>query len=79
MTEDINPIDHQDPRLEALQAAYDRVNSWEETSTPEKIRAELDDAIDKAGVDVSEETREKLVQHIDDGGGREDVAAIVAD
>ena len=45
MTENSNPIDHQDPRVEALQAAYDRVNSWEETANPEKIRAELDDAI----------------------------------
>jgi hypothetical protein len=79
MSEDINPIDHQDPRLEALQAAYDRVNSWEETAPPEKIRAELDDAIARAGVEVSEETRDKLVQHINDGGGREDVAGIVSD
>jgi len=77
MTENSNPIDHQDPRVEALQAAYDRVNSWEETANPEKIRAELDDAIDKAGVDVSAETRQQLVAHISDGGGREDVADIL--
>ena len=77
MTEDPNPIDHEDPRVEALQAAYDRVNSWEETANPEKIRAELDDAIEKAGVDVSDETRQQLVAHISDGGGREDVADIL--
>ena len=77
MSENPNPIDHDDPRLEALQAAYDRVNSWEETAPPEKIREQLDDAIDKAGVEVSEETRERLVQHIDSGGGREDVASII--
>jgi hypothetical protein len=77
MTENSNPIDHEDPRIEALQAAYDRVNSWEETADPEKIRAELDEAIEKAGVDVSEETRQRLVDHINDGGGREDVADIL--
>ena len=78
MSENPNPIDHDDPKLEALQAAYDRINSWEETAPPEKIRAFLDDAIDQAGVEVSEESRERLVQHIHDGGGREDVAAIVS-
>jgi hypothetical protein len=77
MTENTDPKDHQDPRVEALQAAYDRVNSWEETANPEKIRAELDDAIDKAGVDVTDETRQQLVAHISDGGGREDVADII--
>lgn len=78
MSENTNPIDHEDPKLEALQAAYDRVNSWEETATPEKIRAHLDDAIDKAGVEVDEATRERLVEHINAGGGREDVASIVS-
>jgi hypothetical protein len=77
MSENTNPIDHQDPRLEALQAAYDRVNSWEETAPPQKIRAELDDAIDKAGVEVTDATRARLVDHISSGGGREDVAAIL--
>ena len=77
MTENTNPIDHQDPRVEALQAAYDRVNSWEETANPEKIRAELDDAIDKAGIEVSDETRDNIAAHIDRGGGREDVAGLL--
>lgn len=77
MTENPNPIDHDDPRVEALQAAYDRINSWEETAPPEQIRTQLDEAIDRAGVDVSEETRERLVQHIADGGGREDVAGLL--
>ena len=77
MSENQNPIDHDDPRVEALQAVYDRVNSWEETATPERIRAELDEAIDKAGLDVSSETRDRLTAHIDDGGGREDVATLL--
>ena len=35
------PPSSDDPRVEALQAVYDRVNSWQESSTPEQIRAEL--------------------------------------
>jgi hypothetical protein len=77
MSTDENPIDHDDPRLEVLQAVYDRINSWEETATPEQIRAELDRAIDKADIDVDDEARDRIVTHIDDRGGREDVASIL--
>jgi hypothetical protein len=77
MSENPNPIEHDDPKVEALQAAYDRINSWEETATPEKIRAELDGAIEETGVEVSEETRQRLVDHINEGGGREDVATLL--
>ena len=78
MTESTStPPSSEDPRIEALQAVYDRVNSWQESSTPEQIRSELDRAIDAAGIDVSEETRERLTQHIDDRGGREDVAQLL--
>ena len=67
----------EDPRVEVLQAVYDRVSSYEESATPETIRTELDRAIDEAGLDVSEETRARLAQHIDDRGGREDVATLL--
>lgn len=77
MSENTDPTEHDDPRVEALQAAYDRVNSWEETAPPETIRSELDEAIAQAGIEVSEQHRERLVQHISDGGGREDVADIL--
>ena len=66
-----------DPRVEVLQAVYDRVVSYEESATPEVIRAELDKAVAEAGLDVSEETRRILAQHIDDRGGREDVATLL--
>ncbi len=77
MSENTDPAEHDDPRLEALQAVYDRVSSYEESATPEKIRTELDEALEKSGVEVSEETRQKLVGHISDGGGREDVADLL--
>ena len=77
MSDNPDPIEHDDPRVEALQAAYDRINSWEETATPDQIRSELDGAIEETGVDVSEETRQRLVDHINQGGGREDVATML--
>jgi hypothetical protein len=72
-----NPIEHDDPRLEVLQAVYDRINSWEETATPEQIRAELDEAIAQADIDVDDEARDRIATHIDDRGGREDVATML--
>ena len=72
-----NPPEHDDPRVEVLQAVYDRVNSYEESATPEAIRQELDEAIDKAGIEVSDDARTRLAQHIDDRGGREDVATVL--
>jgi hypothetical protein len=77
VTADQDPAEHEDPRVEALQAVYDRVNSWEESATPEQIRAELDEAIDKAGLDVSDETRDTIAAHIERGSGREDVADLL--
>jgi hypothetical protein len=72
-----NPADHEDPRVEILQAVYDRVSSYEESATPEQIRTELDGAISEAGLDVDEETRDRITRHIDDRGGREDVATLL--
>ena len=77
MSENSQIPEHEDPRVEALQVVYDRINAWEETATPDRIRTELDEAIDKAGIDVSEETRAKLAEHINEGGGREDVATLL--
>jgi hypothetical protein len=79
MSADQNPIDHDDPRLELLQSVYDRINSWEETATPERIRTELDEAIAKADIDVDDDTRAALATHIESGGGREDVADVLRD
>ncbi len=54
-----------DPRVLVLQAVVDRVTSWQETATPEQLRAELDEALAEAGVDdVDEGTRERFVEHI---------------
>ena len=71
------PASDSDPRVEVLQAVYDRVNSYEESASPQTIRRDLDAAIDEAGINVSDNTRERLVDHIRDQGGREDVATLL--
>ena len=68
---------HHDPRVEVLQAVYDRVHSYEESATPEEIRTQLDEAIDEAGIDVDDDARDRIARHIDDRGGRDDVATLL--
>lgn len=69
--------DGTDPRVEVAQAVYDRVNSYEESATPEKIGEQLDEALDKADVHLDAEARDRVVRHIDSRGGREDVAQLL--
>ena len=72
-----DPPEHDDPRLEVLQAVYDRVSSYDDAAPPERIREELDAALEQAGVDLDEPARQRMTQHIDDRGGREDVARVL--
>lgn len=72
-----NATDGQDPKVEVVQAVYDRINSYEETATTETIGTELDEALAEAGVQVDADARERLVRHIESRGGREDVAQLL--
>lgn len=67
----------QDPTVEVVQAVYDRVNSYEESAPPEKIREQPNEALAEAGVDLDEAVRDRLVRHLDSRGGREDVAGLL--
>ena len=53
-----------DPRVTVLQAVVDRVTSWHESATDDVVRKELDDALSEAGVDIDDETRNKVVARI---------------
>ena len=46
---------------------------------PDKLVKQLkeDEAIAEAGVDVSDETRDRIATHIEQRGGREDVAELL--
>jgi hypothetical protein len=70
MTEPVTPeTPDDDPRVEALQAAVDRVVSYEESAPRETIRTELDGAVAQAGVEVPDDVLERLVDAIDTGDG----------
>jgi uncharacterized protein YpuA (DUF1002 family) len=54
----------EDPRVEVLQAVVDRVVSWQEGTDPATVRTELDDALSRAGVDVDEATKQRIVERV---------------
>ena len=53
-----------DPRVEVLQAVVDRVVSWQEGTDEATVRTELDAALAKAGIDVDEATRQRIVERV---------------
>jgi hypothetical protein len=70
MTESVTPATpDDDPRVEALQAATDRVVSYEESAPRDTIRTELDGAVAQAGLDVGDDVLERLTDAIDAGDG----------
>ncbi|GAA1912136.1 hypothetical protein GCM10009737_12020 [Nocardioides lentus] len=74
MSEPVTPsTPDDDPRVEALQAAVDRVVSYEESAPAETVRAELDGAVAQAGLDVPDDVLARLTQHISDHGEHVDV------
>jgi hypothetical protein len=65
MTENVDREDQQDdPKVAVLQAVVDRVTSWQEGSDEGTVRAELDSALSETGVDVDEDTRQKIVERV---------------
>jgi hypothetical protein len=61
-SETTNPED--DPRIEVVQAVFDRVDSWQDGADAETVRTELDAALAKAGVDLDDGARSRIVDHI---------------
>lgn len=69
--------DAQDPRVVVLQAVVDRVTSWQDGATPETVRAELDRELGEAGVDLDDDQRDRVVEHVVAGGSHDDLADIL--
>lgn len=59
--------------MESLQAVVDRVLSWQEGATEGTVREELDKALDEVGLDLDGPTRERIVEHVHEGGEHTDV------
>ena len=54
----------EDARIEVLQAVVDRIVSWQEGADDATVRTELDDALSQAGVDLDEDTRQRIVERV---------------
>jgi hypothetical protein len=53
-----------DPRIAALQAVFDRVDSWQESADAETVRTELDAALAKSDLELDESVKARIVEHI---------------
>ena len=50
---------------EAAQNVVDEVTSWNYSAERETIESELDEGLDQAGVELSDEERQRVVEEID--------------
>ena len=53
-----------DARVEVLQAVVDRVVSWQEGADDATVRTELDAALSQAGVDLDDDTKQRIVDRV---------------
>jgi len=60
-------MDQHDARRQALKGVIDRVTSWQETATEGTVQEELDRGLAEAGVTLTEEQKDDVVQRISDG------------
>lgn len=62
----MNTSEHDDDAREAAQHVADSAESWEHGAEKSTIREHLDEGLDQAGVKVSEDEKERLVDDIRD-------------
>jgi hypothetical protein len=60
-------------KVAALQAVVDRLASWQDGAEEKTLREELDEGLDEAGIDVPDDVRERIVEHL-----REDASHVDA-
>jgi hypothetical protein len=75
---DDTSADAREAKVESLQAVVDRVVSWQEGATEGTVREELDKALDEVGLDLDEPTRERIVEHVHEGGEHVDVRGFLS-
>jgi uncharacterized protein YpuA (DUF1002 family) len=67
----------EDARVQVLQAVVDRIVSWQEGADDATVRTELDDALSQAGVDLDEDTRQRIVERVSGETPHFDVRALL--
>lgn len=74
MTEEtVDQPDVVEAKVAALQAVVDRLASWQDGAEVKTLREELDEGLDEAGIDVTDDVRERIIEHL-----REDASHVDA-
>ncbi|MCK0112462.1 hypothetical protein MWU75_09965 [Ornithinimicrobium sp. F0845] len=60
-----------DARQEAAEHVVDRVGSWDEGAEPQTVRDDLEEGMDKAGVEVDDAELDRMSDEIHDEGTTE--------
>ena len=75
---DDTSADAREAKVESMQAVVDRDVSWQEGATEGTVREELDKALHEAGLDLDEPTRERIAEHVHEGGEHIDVRSFLS-
>lgn len=51
-------------KVEALQAVVDRLASWQDGAEEKTLRQELDEGLAESGIDIGDDVRERIVEHL---------------
>jgi hypothetical protein len=62
--ETVDQPDVDEAKVAALQAVVDRLASWQDGAEENTLREELDEGLDEAGIDVPDDVRDRIVEHI---------------
>ena len=71
--ETVDQPDVVEAKVAALQAVVDRLASWQDGAEEKTLREELDEGLDEAGIDVTDDVRERIIEHL-----REDASHVDA-
>jgi hypothetical protein len=65
-------------KVEALQAVVDRLASWQDGAEEKTLREELDEGLDEAGIDIADDVRERIVEHLREDASHVDARAFLS-
>lgn len=51
-------------KVAALQAVVDRLASWQDGAEEKTLRQELDEGLAESGIDIEDDVRERIVEHL---------------
>jgi hypothetical protein len=71
--ETVDQHDVDEAKVAALQAVVDRLASWQDGAEEKTLRQELDEGLDEAGIDVPDDVRARIIEHL-----REDASHVDA-